>query len=63
MRGSRPNLGVAENYTSAFLVSAFFLLIIILLAIWAVWGFLAVLFVGFLAERALRLEARRTRRE
>lgn len=54
---------MVENYTNAFLVSALVLLMIILMAIWAIWGFLAAVFIGWATDRVIVLRAdRNTRR-
>lgn len=54
--------GHVENYTNAFLASAYVLCVIALTAIWAVWGFAAALFLSWTADRAMLLEARRLAR-
>lgn len=52
---------MVENYTNAFLVSATVLCLMILLAIWAIWGFVAACLIGWVTDRALVLESRRAR--
>lgn len=54
--------GVVQDYTTAFLVSALVLCMIVLVAIWAIWGFFAALFVSWTADRAIVIESRRARR-
>ena len=53
---------MVENYTNAFLVSAQFLSFIILMAIWAVWGFVAAVLIGLATDRVIVFEARRVGR-
>lgn len=50
---------MAPDYTTAFLVSAFWLCFIALFAIWAVWGLLVAMGVGWVAERAISVERRK----
>lgn len=45
---------MAEDYTTPFLVSAFFVVFIALFIIWAAWGILAALFTGWLADTVMR---------
>lgn len=52
---------MVENYTNAFLVSATVLCLMILMTIWALWGFLTACIIGWLTDRALVLEYRRAR--
>jgi len=53
---------MVENYTNAFLVSALFLLFTILMTIWAIWGFLVAVLIGFATDRVIVFEARRSGR-
>lgn len=53
---------MVENYTNAFLVSALVLCMLILTAIWAVWGFLAAVLIGYSTDRVIVFEARRVGR-
>lgn len=53
---------MVEDYTNAFLVSALFLLFTILMAIWALWGFVAAVLIGYAADRVIVFEARRVGR-
>lgn len=50
---------MVENYTNAFLVSALFLLFMILMTIWAVWGFVAAILISYATDRVIVFEARR----
>ena len=43
----------APNYTNAFLVSAGVLCMMLLMAIWAIWGFLAALATGYATDRVI----------
>ncbi|WP_157937585.1 hypothetical protein [Oceaniglobus roseus] len=52
---------MVEDYTNAFLVSAFVLVFMALFAIWAAWGLLAAGGAGWCADRLLRLGAARAR--
>lgn len=52
---------MVENYTNAFLVSAAVLCLMVLMTIWALWGFITACVIGFLTDRALVLEHRRAR--
>lgn len=54
--------GHVEDYTNAFLASAYVLCVMVLTAIWAVWGFAAALFLSWTADRAMMFEVRRVRR-
>lgn len=51
--------GPAPDYTRAFLVSAGVLCMMILIVIWAAWGFIAAVTTGFATDRAIVLRARR----
>ena len=55
-------LGRAPNYTNAFLVSAYVVLVIVLVTIWATWGYGAALLVAFASHMYLarKLLARET---
>lgn len=55
--------GRVEDYTNAFLGSAFVLCLLILTTIWALWGFLAALFISWTVDRAMLLEVRKVRRD
>lgn len=44
---------MVEDYTTPFLVSTFVLVFMALLAIWAVWGLIAALVLGWLADIAM----------
>lgn len=57
MRNEHP--GEAPNYTNAFLVSAGVLCMMILMAIWAIWGFIAAVFSGYATDRAILSRAHR----
>lgn len=46
---------MVEDYTNAFLVSAFWLCFVTLFAIWAVWGMLAALGISWAANRVIGL--------
>lgn len=50
---------MVEDYTNAFLVSALTLCFMALIAVWAIWGFLAALFVGWSTDRIIVHRARR----
>jgi hypothetical protein len=54
--------GRVEDYTGAFLVAAGVLCMMVLTAIWVVWGFAAALFLSWTADRAMVFEERRGRR-
>ncbi len=54
---------MAPDYTNAFLVSATVLCLMILVGIWAVFGFLAALATGYLTDRFIVFEARRVRKD
>lgn len=49
---------MAPNYTNAFLVSAGVLCTVILIAIWAVWGFVAALLVSYATDRLIMSRGR-----
>jgi hypothetical protein len=57
----RQHPGIVEDYTTAFLVSAFWLCFVVLFAIWAIWGLLAAIGIGWAADRAMLLPVRRRR--
>jgi len=44
---------MVENYTNAFLVSAFVLVFLGLFAVWAFWGFVAAMATGWAADRVI----------
>ncbi|WP_226779293.1 hypothetical protein [Oceaniglobus trochenteri] len=44
---------MVEDYTMAFLVSAFCLTFLVLCAIWVIWGLMAAVISGWAADRAL----------
>jgi hypothetical protein len=50
---------LVENYTNAFLVSAFALLFLTLFAIWAFWGLLTALVVSYGTDKLISLKSRR----
>lgn len=49
-----------ENYTNAFLASAFVLVFLVLIAIWAVWGLIAASLVSWVADRLINVDLRRS---
>ena len=53
---------MVEDYTNAFLVSALVLCLLILVVIWAIWGFIAAVFIGWSTDRVIVFEARRAGR-
>lgn len=53
---------MAPNYTNAFLVSATVLCLMILIGIWAVWGFLAAVLTGYFTDRLIVFRAARVTR-
>ncbi|SDI34883.1 MULTISPECIES: hypothetical protein [Aliiruegeria] len=57
----RHSLGSAPDYTTAALVTLGINLFCLLCAIWALFGFAAVLLFGFAADRALNFLQRRRR--
>lgn len=50
---------MAPDYTNAFLVSAAVLCMVILTAIWVVWGFLTALVVSYITDRIIAVRAGR----
>lgn len=54
--------GRVEDYTNAFLASAYVLCVMCLTTIWAIWGFAAALFLSWTADRAMLIEMRRGQR-
>lgn len=50
---------VVENYTNAFLVSAFFLVFSVLLAIWVVWGLIVAGLISWVADRLITVDFRK----
>lgn len=62
MRGSPFGVcGMVEDYTNAFLVSAFVLTFMALFTIWAFWGLLMAGLVGWTADRLITIDFRRSR--
>lgn len=53
---------MVENYTNAFLVSAFVLVFMALFTIWAVWGLLIAGLISWLADRLIMIDFRGTER-
>ena len=51
-----------EDYTNAFLVSAYFLVFMALFAIWAIWGMIMAGLVSLLADRVITREIPANRR-
>ncbi len=49
---------MVEDYTNAFLVSAFCLVFMALFAIWAVWGLVVAAGIGWAADAAITRLAR-----
>ena len=47
-----------ENYTNAFLVSAFVVVFMILFAIWALWGLIVAGLVSWGADRLMTVDLR-----
>jgi hypothetical protein len=52
---------MVEDYTNAFLVSAFVLTFMALFAIWAFWGLLIAGLVGWTADRLITIDFRKDR--
>lgn len=50
---------MVEDYTNAFLVSAFVLTFMALCTIWAFWGLLVAGLVGWTADRLIMIDFRR----
>lgn len=50
---------MVEDYTNAFLVSAFVLTFMVLFAIWAVWGLLMAGLISWTADRLITVDFRR----
>jgi hypothetical protein len=50
---------MVEDYTNAFLVSAFVLTFMTLLAIWAVWGLIIAGLVSWTADRLIMVDFRK----
>ena len=46
--------GQVENYTDAFLATAYLLLVMTLVMIWGLWGYVAALFVCAVLHAAIR---------
>lgn len=51
--------GMVEDYTNAFLVSAFVLTFMALFAIWALWGLMIAGLVGWTADRLITVDFRK----
>ena len=51
---------MVEDYTNAFLVSAFVLTFMVLFAIWAIWGLLMAGLIGWTADRLITVDFRRS---
>lgn len=49
---------MVENYTNAFLVSAFVLVFMALLTIWAIWGLIMAGLVSWVADRLMTVDFR-----
>lgn len=47
---------MVENYTNAFLVSAFVLTFVALFAVWALWGLIMAGLVGWTADRLITVD-------
>lgn len=47
---------MVENYTNAFLVSAFVLTFVALFAVWALWGMIMAGLVGWTADRLITVD-------
>ena len=52
---------MVENYTNAFLVSAFVLAFMALFTIWAFWGLIIAGLVGWTADRLIMVDFRKSR--
>ena len=50
---------MVEDYTNAFLVSAFVLTFMALFAIWAFWGLMIASLVGWTADRLITVDLRK----
>ena len=50
-----------ENYTNAFLVSAFVVVFMVLTVIWAIWGLIMAGLVSFTADRLIMVDFRQGR--
>jgi hypothetical protein len=50
---------MVEDYTNAFLVSAFVLAFMALFAIWALWGLMIAGLVGWTADRLITVDFRK----
>lgn len=48
-----------EDYTNAFLVSAFVLVFVALVAIWAFWGLLMAGLISWIADRLMTVDFRK----
>ncbi len=49
---------MVEDYTNAFLVSAFVLTFMVLFAIWAIWGLVMAGLIGWTADRLITVDLR-----
>lgn len=54
---------MVEDYTNAFLVSAFVLTFMALFAIWAFWGLVMAGLVSWTADRVITVDLRRDRKD
>lgn len=52
---------MVEDYTTAFLVSAYVLTFMALFAIWALWGLVMAGLVGWVADRLMTVDLRGAR--
>ena len=52
---------MVEDYTNAFLVSAFVLCFIVLFTIWAIWGLVIAGLVSWIADRLMTVDFRKNR--
>ena len=51
---------MVEDYSTPFFVSAFVLCFMGLFVIWAVWGLIGAILVGWVADRLITVDFRRT---
>ena len=49
---------IAPDYTNAFLVSAFFVVFMVLCTIWVVWGLIMAGLVSWVADRLITIDFR-----
>ncbi len=54
---------MVEDYTNAFLVSAFVLTFMVLFAVWAFWGLLVAGLVSWTADRLISVDLRNNMRD